>query len=212
MRKLLWGVAGLALIAAAGAAYLRYTSLDQSAERAIEREGSQAAGTRVEVARVRIAAADGSGVVSGLSVANPPGSRTPAALFAKMIRITVELDSVRRDPVVIRTIAVESPRISYEPGDKGSNLAALLDNIQRQVDKPGRRIIVDRLIIRDARLSHASPGDPNSIATVNLPEIRLSNLGRETGGITPAHLARSIAEVLIYQARRAVPPAPPPAK
>ena len=195
------------LIAAIGAGYWFYTSLDQAAQRAIEHDGSDAVGTEVRVSRVSISAADGTGFVSGLSVANPAGSRSPAAIVADMIKITVELDTLQRDAVVIRTLAVVSPRISYELGDKGSNLAALLENIQRQVGKPGRKVIVDRLMVRDARLSYASPNDANATATVALPDIRLSSVGREAGGFTPAQLARSITEALIYHARRAVPPA-----
>ncbi len=205
MKKLLLGIAGLIVIAAIGAGLLHYLSPDQVTRRAIEHVGSEAIQASVHLDRVQISPADGTGLITGFSVGNPTGFKTPAALTADSIKMTVQLSSLDREAVVVRTLAIVSPRITYEWSQAGSNFAALLENIQRNADQPGKKIVVDRIVIFNAALSYASPTDPARTITVDLPEIHLSSIGRIKGGATSREFASAIVEVLLYHIKRKIP-------
>lgn len=211
MKRLLPGIAIVFVVAAIAAGLLRYLSPDQVARRTIERFGSEAIQASVRVDRVQISPADGSGLISGLSVSNPAGFKTPTAITAALIKMTVEVSSLDRDPVIIRTLSVASPRITYEPGQSGSNFTALLQNIERragasEAGKPGRKLVIDRVLFYDVELNYASASAAGqTINKVDLPDIRMSGIGRVQGGVTDAELARAIVETLLYQSKRAIP-------
>src|ERR1035437_6667137 len=141
MKKLLLGIAGLIVIATIGAGLLHYLSPDQVTRRAIEHVGSEAIQARVHLDRVQISPADGTGLITGFSVGNPAGFKTPAALTADSIKMTVQVSSLDREAVVVGTLSIVSPRITYEWSQAGSNFAALLENIKRNAEQPGKKIV-----------------------------------------------------------------------
>jgi hypothetical protein len=210
MKRLVLGIVGIVVIAAIGAGIWYYLLPEQVAHRAIERYAGAATGTDVRVRPLKLSPADGAGTMNGFSIRNPAGYRTPNAFEADVTRITVELETVQKGTLTVRTLFLIAPRIYLEAGDKGSNLDAIFGTILRQADLPGRKIIVDRVVIQNARLILAPAADASQ-QPIALPEIRLNNLGREEGGITTARLALAIAEPLIYHVRRLAPAAARPA-
>jgi uncharacterized protein involved in outer membrane biogenesis len=210
MKKPLLAIAVLIVVAAIGAGLMRYLSPEQVTRRAIEHAASDAIQASVRLDRVQISAADGTGVITGFAVGNPTGFRTPAALTADTIKMTVEVSSLDKEAVVVRTLSVISPQITYEPDGGGSNFTALLENIRRtaaaaNMGEPGKKIIIDRLVIFDAKLRYPSPTHAGQTVTVDLPEIRLSSIGRVEGGTTSRALATAIVEALLYHAKRKIP-------
>ncbi len=210
MKKLLLAVAAVAILAGVGAGYWFYRSLDQSAKSAIEHFGSAATQTQVRVERVQLSLEDGSGMITGLTVGNPRGFKTAVAVAADAVKIAVDPATIAGDVLVIRSIDVVAPRISYESGEGGSNFDALLKNIGRDAGRPaeakakGRKLIIDRLVIRNATLSYTSAITAGRTLTVPLAEIRLSGIGRSAGGITPGELAMAIVEALLDRIKRAL--------
>ena len=207
MKKLLLGIAGGIVIAAIGAGLMRYQSPDQVTRRAIEHVASEAIQASVHLDRVQISAADGTGLITGFTVGNPAGFKTAAALTADSIKLTVELSTLDRGAIVVRTLWVASPRITYEEIQAGCNFTALLENIRRGAAgkraEPGKKIVVDRLVIHGAKLSYASRA--GQTITVDLPDIGLNNVGRTQGGATSSEFATAIVEVLLYHAKRNIP-------
>lgn len=210
MRKWIWIAVGLLLALVASLLFRDYTSPDQQIRRAVARIGSELTGVEVRLERASVSRDDGTGVISGFSLANPHGYGKSPAISADTIKFALELDTLQRDAPTIRTIAVVSPLIRYEAVGNGSNLTALLEQVQRSKPKTEVRLIVDRVVIRDARLTmeaaankEASEVPPTEIA---LPEMRLSNLGRETGGITGTQLTTAVLESVLFHIRRALPP------
>jgi uncharacterized protein involved in outer membrane biogenesis len=209
MNKLLLAIVGVIVVAATGASLVRYLSPERVTRRAIEHYASQAIQARVRLDPVQISAADGTGLIAGFMVANPAGFKAPSALKADLVKVTVDVASLDRDVLVIRTLSVVSPQITYEWNQAGSNLGALLENIRRsaaaKTGEPGRKIVIDRIVILGAELSYAAPGNAGQTITVDLPEIRLSNIGRTEGGATSSQCATAIVEALLYHAKRKIP-------
>jgi len=208
MGRVLAAVAALAIAAVAGIGVWLYLSLDLIVKRAIERYALEILQAAVEVDSVKLSPADGAGVLKGLRIGNPKGFRAPHAATVGTVEIAVDPATVTGDVVLVRRLVVIAPNITYEPGNAGSNFDVLQRNVQRAVGaeggaaKPGgksggRKLIVETLTIRDARVNYTPPvGRGAATISFNLPEIQLRNIGKGRGGVTPGELAKVILDAL----------------
>ncbi len=202
MGRVVAAVAALAVVALVAAGVWLYLALDQVVRRAIENYVPEILQATVELDEVKLSPADGAGTIRGLRIGNPQGFRAPHSATAGAIAFAVDPATVVKDVVLVRRIAVERPSITYEPGAKGSNIEALQRNVARYVGasgdaKSGRRLIVESLTIRGARVTYA-PQVGRGTATIafDLPDIQLRDIGKGRGGVTPGELARIVVEAL----------------
>jgi hypothetical protein len=201
MGRVVAAVAALAVVALVAAGVWLYLSLDHVVKRAIEGYLPDILGATVELDEVRLAPADGAGTLRGLRIGNPAGFRAPHAATAGTIALAVDPATVMKDVVLVRRIAVERPSITYEPGARGSNFEALQRNVARYVGageaKGGRRLIVESLTIRGARVTYAPQvGRGTATISFDLPDIQLRNVGKDRGGVTPGELAKIVVDAL----------------
>ena len=208
-------MAVVAVVAAVlvGVAVWVYLSLDQLVKRAIEDYGTEILQAAVTVERVKLAPADGTGELRGLAIGNPKGFRTAHAATAGTIEIAVDPLTVAKDLVVVKRIVVVTPNITYEPGARGSNFDAMQRNIDHYLgaDKAGakrsgsRKLIVERLTIKGARLSYSPPVMSGKASVLfNLPDIQLTNVGKGRGGVTPGELTKIVVDALVARIAEAM--------
>jgi hypothetical protein len=204
MARIVAAVAALAVVAFAAAAVWLYLSLDHVVERGIEKYAAEILQATVELDAVKLAPADGAGALRGVRIGNPPGFRAPHAATAATVELAVDPATIVKDVVVVRRIVVDRPSITYEPGAKGSNFDALQRNVERYVGaagkrdaKGGRRLIVESLAIRGARVTYAPQvGRGSATIAFDLPDIQLRDVGKSRGGVTPGELAKVIVDAL----------------
>lgn len=218
MKKLLLLTLMAALVAVAGVAWWLHGNLDAMVMRGISRYGSEMTQARVTVQSVQIRSTDGSGVIRGLTVGNPAGFRTPHALSVGVIEVVVDVRTLADPVVVVKRIVIDSPDVIYERGDALTNFEAIQKNIARsrgasssssssasgssgsgsgsQAEAPGRKLIVDELIIRHARAQAGASVLGGQTVSATLPDIALHNVGRAQGGITPAQLGEVVTRAL----------------
>lgn len=207
------GVVALLVIVLAAGIYL-WSSLDALVEAAIEKYGSQVTQTRVEVAGVKLALASGTGSITGIQVDSPAGFSRKQLFTLGNVTIAVDPKTVTNDVVVIDKILIQAPQVFYEINDKGlSNVDVLKKNVQqaaagsskassgetKQVKLIIRKLVIDKGEI-DARISALGGKD----LSANLPRIELTDIGKQSGGATPAEVAEKIANVLIAKVGPAV--------
>jgi hypothetical protein len=202
MGRIVAAVAALAVVALVAAGVWLYLSLDHVVKRAIEKYVPEILQATVELDEVKLSPADGAGTLRGLRIGNPKGFRAPHAATVGTIALAVDPTTVAKDVVLVRRIAVERPSITYEPGAKGSNFDVLQRNVERYVGaggdaKGGRRLIVESLIIRGARVTYAPQvGRGTATISFDLPDIQLRDVGKSRGGVTPGELAKIIVDAL----------------
>ena len=203
-------VALVILVAAVGAGVWLYHSLDSIVAGALNTYGPEIVGAKFRVASVKIAPASGAGEIHGLFIGNPEGFKTESALTAATVSIEIDPSTLTDDVVLIRSIAIAAPAVTYETGPGGSNFDALQRNVMRGVkeklgDKgrgdaktegPGKKIIIEHLTIRDAKASVNSPLLAGKTLTVPLPDIELRNIGKDQHGIAPAAAGGVIVSAL----------------
>lgn len=198
------------VVVLAGAGYWAYHSLDLVVRVAIEHYAPQVAGVPVKVGSVDISAADGRGVVRNVEIGNPRGFTAPSAARVGEIRVVLDPASVTESLVRIHELTVQSPAITYERGEHGTNLDAIRKNIEGYIAssggpsdsrpaqaKPGRRkFVVDRLSIRGGRVTMTNPALHGQGINFNLPDIELSDVGKRQGGLTASEIGRIVAAEL----------------
>jgi hypothetical protein len=202
--------AGLALVAVlvvgVGAWWL-HSSLDGMVQRAIGHYGSQMTGSRVSVDAVELSTTDGRGVIRGLMVGSPAGFRAPHVVKVGVIDVSLDARTIADPVVVIKRIAIESPDVIYEKGESQTNFEAIQQHIVQVLGKPAdrpdsgtgsqpRRLIVQELVIRNARAQATAAGLAGQTISTTLPDITLRDIGRERGGVTPAQLGQIVTKAL----------------
>ena len=203
MKKILAGVFVVIVLAAAGIGFWFYSSLDSIVKAAIEEYVPPMTQTSVRVGEVRLSPADGAGRISDFILGDPKGFKTAHAFAAKAIELALEPASLAGDVVVIRRIVIAAPSIHYETSDAGSNFDVIGHNVDQYLGRepkkradPGKKMIVEMLSIRQARVGYAPALLKGKSVDIALPDIELKNIGKDRGGVTGPQLAKAIADAL----------------
>jgi len=202
-------VAAVIVAIVAGAGFFAWNRLDIIVKVALEYYGPDVMGAAVTVADVEISPHDGRGRLRNLEIGNPPGfTASRSARFADVI---LEVDpATLRSPVVhVRAIGVDAPTIVYERGDKTTNLDVISRNIEAYSKRTGdsdgtsrvqgakRRFIIDRLLIRGAKVTMTTPSLKGQGLNFDLPAIELRDIGKGQDGLTASQVAAVVTNAIV---------------
>src|SRR5690242_19601720 len=124
----LWTIFILIVVVVVGA-IVAVGNLDRIVKKAVEVYGPQITKVPVKLDEVHIALLTGSADVKGLVVGNPPGYKTPQAISVGEISVGVDPFSITKDKIVVRSIKVVAPEITFEGGFGGNNLMTIKNNV-----------------------------------------------------------------------------------
>jgi hypothetical protein len=210
----------IALLAAAAAAIVVVAltvtlgGIDAVVERAIEERGSAMTQTAVEVGSVQVSLRTGTATLRDLTIANPPGFKTPYAFELGEITVHLAVGSLIDDPLRIREIRIGAPRVSCElQADGKSNVEMIRKAVERAAraerrggdrtpgePKPARadrrRMIIDVLAIRDGEVYVDARAAGGPEASEKLPGFELTGIGAEQNGVTPPEVGRIVITAL----------------
>lgn len=224
LKKILIGVVVLVIVAGGGA-YFLYSNLGSILKAAIEKYGTEATQAPVSVASVTLSPTDGAGSIAKLSIGNPPGFTTPRSFEMGELKLAVDIRTLTSNPVTIRDITILAPQISYERGQRGGNLEAIRDNVQKYAgapegkgssggagggtpaksEQPEKKVIIENLYVRDAKITITAPGLPvlgTRTLDATLPTIHLKDIGKDKGGATPAEVASQVLGAIASEASK----------
>jgi uncharacterized protein involved in outer membrane biogenesis len=182
----------------------------------VERVGPAVTKVPVKLDSAKVSVFGGMGVLKGFVIGNPEGYKSPEAISVGTVSVSLVPRSVLSDKVVIRSIKVEAPVITFEKNSlTGSNLEKILDNLggeKKPTDpspepaKPSegssKKLQVDEFIITGAKVNATVP--IVGTYTVALPELKLANLGQGPEGITGAELGQRVMTLLLEATTKAV--------
>ena len=205
MKKLLIGLIVLVVIIV-GAAYFLLGNLDNIIKAAIEKYGSEVTHTSVDVGGVRIGLSDGLGSITNLTIGNPKGFKSDHLFHMDNIEVQVDLEKISKDVIVINQIIMDGPSIVYELGKGGSNVDVIKKNVDAYVgggsddgSSGGPKVIIDNLIIKNGDVNVSSNMVKGKTLSTKLPAIHMRDIGKDTGGVTSAEVAKKIISVLTKQ-------------
>jgi hypothetical protein len=185
----------------------------------IVKAGMETVGPKITQVSIRVDAVNlslltGSASIKGLVVGNPEGYKAPQAISVGTAAVGVNPFSVLSDKIVVRSVRVEAPEITFEGNPfSGNNLAKIEQNVNAAVNKsnaapatntaagtagkPGKKIEVDDFLITNAKVNF------NGV-TLTLPDVHLIDLGKGADGITAADLTRRVLQALTTATVKAV--------
>jgi len=201
-------VAGLLIVIVAVIAGIRlFSNLDSIVAAAIEKNGSAATGTAVSVAGVQIKLKEGRGSVEGLRIGNPEGFQAADVFVLGDITLDLDVGSVRRDPIVLEEVRIASPVVSAEFAKDGTlNLDVLRKHLQGSADRQSasaksddaskanadsKRLRIQHFVFEKARIEVDATALGIEKRTLDLPEIRLEDVGGQQG-VPPEQMAQVI--------------------
>jgi hypothetical protein len=184
----------------------------------VETYGPRLTQTTVALDSVDLSLLTGSAKVKGLAVGNPQGYNMPQSISVGLIAIGLNPASVFSKKVVIRSIRVESPSITFEGGLAGNNLSQILDNVNSTGQGGGtlstntatapsseKKFEVDDLVVTGATVQVVINGVGSSKPQVlTLPDIHMTDLGTGGDGITAADLTSRILNAISSAALQTV--------
>lgn len=202
--KVMLGVVVVLVLLVAGAAWFLYRNLDGLVAGIIEREGSEATRTDVEVGSVSIDLQAGSAAIALLAVANPDGFSDQPAIALRDFAIQLDPLAVTSDPLVIERVHVDGAELLVEQDGARNNLETILASVQRlasgdNTKDDGRKLIIERFELTDARAALLVP-QLDERREVQMPEVVLTDIGRATNGATAASVAKQLLTPIIGMA------------
>ena len=106
-------------------------NLDKGIKAVVEKVGPELTKSSVTLRDVDLSLTSGEGSLRGLVVGNPAGFATPTAFSLGDISLAVEPKSLTTDTIVINSIRIIAPEITYESGKGGTNLDQLQKNVEQ---------------------------------------------------------------------------------
>jgi uncharacterized protein involved in outer membrane biogenesis len=181
-------------------------NLDKGIKAAIETVGPELTQSSVTLSDVDLSLTSGEGRLTGLVIGNPSGFKTPHAFSLGEVFLAIDPESVTTDTIVINSIKIVAPQITYESGKGGTNLDQLQQNVERATgsggsgntstsgddSSPAKKLIIKDLSITDGQLSYSNALLGTKPISLALPPIHLTGLGESSGGASSAEVIKQI--------------------
>ncbi len=211
MVRILLGVVALVVVAIGVAIFLLVRNLDAIVEAAIERYGTEAAGTPVRVGSVQIALGEGRATIRGLTVGSPRGFEAEHVFSWEEVTVDIDPQSVTSPPYVLDAVVIAGPEVVLELNERGqANLKVLRDQLGQAGgggSEPGAaggaseepRLRIRRFAFEGGALEARTAAVGGKDVRTEMPPLRLEGLGGAQGA-TASEIGRSILLAYTEQA------------
>jgi len=189
-------------------------NLDKGIKAAVETVGPKLTQSSVTLDDVELSLATGEGSLHGLLVGNPAGFRTPSAFSLGEIFLAVDPDSLTTDTIVVNSIRIVAPEITYESANGTTNLAQLQKNVEQATGASSgstssdggaeKKMIIRDLQINAGKVSYSNPLLGDKPLALTLPDIRLTGIGEKSNGASAAEVVKQVLAAINKSAAGAV--------
>ncbi len=189
MKKLL-SIGAIVVVVIVAAAFVLLGNINTLVKEGVEQTAPLVLKAPVELQSVDISVFFGSGELNGFRVGNPKGYKTDYAFNMKSLQVELDTASVTSDKIHIKSITIDAPDIVFEGGFKKSNLSQLQANAEafaggggdkgKSADNgAGKKLQIDRLIIRNGTISVSMGLLQGKKLSVPLPTLELTDIGKD---------------------------------
>jgi hypothetical protein len=212
MKKLLKiGIVGIVVLIIVIVVVLGLT-LDKAVKHGVETVGPMVIKVPVALESVRLSMLSGGGSINGLVIGNPEGFKSPSAISVGHSSVSISIGSVLSDKIVVKSVVVKAPEITFETDLKRNNLSQILKNLEAPTGEPNtnaapqeaggasRKLQVDEFILTGGKINVSVTALGGKSMTVPLPDISFKDLGAGPDGITAADLTRKVLKKVIERA------------
>jgi len=146
-----------------------------------------ALGVPASLEDARILPIRGKITLNGLHIGNPEGFKTDGLLDVGTFFIRLDTSSVLTDTIIINEILIDGLVVTYEKGLRNSNLGALIDLLSAE------EITHSKM---NFSITGAAALTGGGSIPIPLPAITLTDLGKESEGITAVEAVQDILTAL----------------
>ena len=208
MKKVLIGLAAIIVLVIGAGVYV-FMFAGDIIKTVVERVGSDATQAKVTLNAVDLDVIQGSGAMKGLTVGNPKGFKTPSAFELGSIAMHLDTASLKTDTVVVKSVAITGPVVTYEKAGSGSNVDAIKANVDAYAKKfagsgggakkeegAGKKVIIEKLTITGGKVKLEAGIPGLKPIDASLPDLTLTDIGKDKGGASPAEVAKAVIDKL----------------
>jgi hypothetical protein len=216
-KKIFLGLVITLLVLVVISAAVGILCLDKIVKKGVETLGPQITKVSINLDAVHIGLLTGSAKVKGLVVGNPEGYKSPESIRVGTASVGVNSFSILSDKIVVRSIVIDAPEITFEGGLGGNNLSKIMDNVNGMAQqggpvstnsagkpKPSKKLEVDDFLITNAKVHVTLTEMGGRQLTLPLPAIHLTDLGKGPNGITATDLTRAVLQAVTTATVKAV--------
>ena len=226
MKKLLV-ILLIVLIAISGLLFFLKDNLDEIVREIIVTSVSDATQTNVSLAQVKLNLKEGVGILNNYQQGNPEGFQTKYAFRFDQAELDIDVGTILDDVVIIERVFINHADIVYEFNDGKTNFVELKKNIDKntkkknsdQKNKPvvdqektssqsktqqSKKIIIRSFEMINTEVEAAMPFASSQTLSVQLPNIKLSNIGAKENGLLADELMKVFLDAMEKDLKRAV--------
>lgn len=191
-------------------------------KRGVEQVGPRITQTSVILRDVDISLLSGQATLQDLTVGNPEGFQTPSAFRLHNATVRLNWKSVLSGTVIIEEILIDGPEITFEGTPAGTNLGTIRDNAKafapgESSEKTpaanraaqqgsGKKVVIKQFTMTNARANMLvrAGGVETKAQGISLSDIRLTNIGAASGGVSFQEVATIVMTSITNSASRMV--------
>jgi hypothetical protein len=217
----------IVLIAISGLLFFLKDNLDEIVREIIVTSVSDATQTNVSLAQVKLNLKEGVGVLNNYQQGNPEGFQTKYAFRFDQAELDIDVGTILDDVVIIERVFINHADIVYEFNDGKTNFVELKNNIDKntkkknsdQKNKPvkdqektsiqsktqqSKKIIIRSFEMINTKVEAAMPFASSQTLSVQLPNIKLTNIGVKENGLLADELMKIFLDAMEKDLKRAV--------
>ncbi|MCW9036165.1 MAG: hypothetical protein OQJ97_18240 [Rhodospirillales bacterium] len=213
MNKILIGVGALGVVVAIGV-FVLMSNLGGLIKAAVETAGTEVTKVQVTLDSADVETTSGKGSLSGLTVGNPAGFKSDYAFKLGGISMQLDVGSLASDTIVIKNVTIDRPAVTYELSSNGSNIDAIKKNVEQVTSgggassktesSGGKKVVIENLYVKGGQINVSAEFLGGKSMTSPLPDLHLKDLGKDSGGASPAQIAEKVIAALTNGATSAV--------
>lgn len=226
MKKLLV-VLLIVLIVISGLFVFLKDNLDEIVREIIVTSISEATQTNVSLAQVKLNLKEGVGVLNNYQQGNPEGFQTKYAFRFDQAELDIDVGSILDDVVIIERVFINHANILYEFNDGKTNFVELKKNLDKNLKKKNsdkenkpigeqdkissqsktqqsKKIIIRSFEMINTEVEAAMPFASSQTLSVQLPTIKLNNIGAKENGLLADELMRVFVDSMEKDLKRAI--------
>ncbi|MBQ7304213.1 MAG: AsmA family protein [Alphaproteobacteria bacterium] len=187
------------------ALYLSSPSLESIVKELIHEYGSKVIGTDTSIKGLDFKPTSGYVAVEGIKVSNPKGYKSDNLFYLEKLGVQIDIPSITNDVVIINTIEINQPEITYEMlSFKQNNVSDVLKNLKSSIASSekekltenkktvkkaektaSKKVIIKNLLVKNGTIAVMTGiGNFKKELSIPLPEINIHNIGQERQGLT----------------------------
>ena len=199
-KHIIAGVSIVVILALGFVVYKAVNSLDKVILYAVNEYGPEIIGADVRLSDVQLDLSEGIASLNGLFVGNPEGFKTDYAMKLDQVKVSLDIDSLTSDTIVIKEVLIDGPAITYEMASGGSNIDTLSKNVsqytgeasQEEETAGGTKLIIEDLYINNGDISVSHSILKGKTLSTVLPNVHLKDIGKDKGGASPGEVVKKV--------------------